>query len=114
MVHLLIGSMKTSVSEYGSSQMGNGEKNTKDLFKSGYARIQMLTKLNYSGASIEDLIHIYKQFVRGKLDFSSVVWHRSLAEKKSQSLWSSVSQLPSRLSSVTHLSCTTQPLRWQV
>ena len=65
---------------------GKWDKNTRELCKSGYARIQMLTKLKYSGSSIEDLIHLYKQFVRGKLEFSSVVWHSSLTEKQSKSL----------------------------
>ena len=65
---------------------GRWDKNTRELCKSGYARIQMLTKLKYSGASIEDLIHLYKQFVRGKLEFSSVVWHSSLTDKQSKSL----------------------------
>ena len=65
---------------------GRWEKNTRELCKSGYARIQMLTKLKYSGTSIEDLIHVYKQFVRGKLEYSSVVWHSSLTEKQSKSL----------------------------
>lgn len=65
---------------------GRWEKNTRELCKSGYDQIQMLTKLKYSGTSIEDLIHIYKQFVRGKLEFSSVVWHSSLTEKQSKSL----------------------------
>ena len=65
---------------------GRWGKNTRELCKSGYARIQMLTKLKYSGASIEDLLHIYKQFVRGKLEYSSVVWHSSLTEKQSKSL----------------------------
>ena len=65
---------------------GQWEKNTRELCKSGYGRIQTLTKLKYSGTSIEDLIHIYKQFVRGKLEFSSVVWHSSLTEKQSKSL----------------------------
>ena len=46
----------------------------------------MLTKLKYSGTGIEDLIHLYKQFVRGKLEFSSVVWHSSLTDKQSKSL----------------------------
>ena len=46
----------------------------------------MLTKLKHSGASVEDLIHLYKQFVRGKLEFLSVVWHCSLTEKQSKSL----------------------------
>ena len=65
---------------------GKWEKNTRELCKSGYARIQMLTKLKYSGSSIEDLVHLYKQFVRGKLEFSSVVWHSSLTEKQSKAL----------------------------
>ena len=65
---------------------GKWEKNTREICKGAYARIQMLTKLKYSGSSIEDMIHLYKQFVRGKLEFSSVVWHSSLTEKQSRSL----------------------------
>ena len=65
---------------------GRWERNTRELCKGAYARIQMLTKLKYSGSSKEDLIHIYKQFVRGKLEFSSVVWHSSLTERQSRSL----------------------------
>ena len=57
------------------------EKKTRELWKGGYARIQMLTKLKYSGTIIEDLIHLYKQFVREKLEFSSFVWHSTLTER---------------------------------
>ena len=34
----------------------------------------------------EDLIHLYKQIVRKKLEFSFVVWHSSLTAKQSKSL----------------------------
>ena len=46
----------------------------------------MLTKLKYSASSKEDLIHIYKQFFSGKVEFSSVVWHSSLTERQSRSI----------------------------
>jgi hypothetical protein len=65
---------------------GKWEKNTRELCRGAYARIQMLTKLKYSGTGIKDLIHIYKQFVRGKLEFSSVLWHSSISQKQSNSL----------------------------
>ena len=65
---------------------GKWEKNTREICKGAYIRIQMLTKLKYSGASTEDLIHLYKQFVRGKLEYSSVVWHSSLTERQARSL----------------------------
>ena len=65
---------------------GKWEKNTREVCKGAYARIQMLTKLKYSGSSTEDMIHLYKQFIRGKLEFSSVVWHSSLTNKQSRSL----------------------------
>jgi hypothetical protein len=65
---------------------GKWGRNTREITKGAYARIQMLTKLKYSGSSKEDLIHLYKQFVRGKLEFSSVVWHSSLTVKQSKSL----------------------------
>ena len=52
---------------------GKSEKNTRDLCKSGCAGKRMLTKLKYSDSSIKDLVHLYKQFVRGKFQSSSGV-----------------------------------------
>lgn len=57
---------------------GKWETNTKELCKSAYGRISMLTKLRYVGASIEDLLDIYKLFIRSRAEYLSVVWHSSL------------------------------------
>ena len=57
---------------------GKWETNTKELCKSAYGRISMLTKLRYVGVSIEDLLDIYKLFIRSRAEYLSVVWHSSL------------------------------------
>ena len=46
----------------------------------------MLTKLRYAGVSVEDLILIYKQYIRLKLEYCSVVFHSSLTVQQSASL----------------------------
>ena len=65
---------------------GSYETNTQQLCKQGYARISMLTKLKYAGVSREDLLHLYKQFIRSKLEFCSVLFHSSLTVQQSASL----------------------------
>ena len=40
--------------------------------------MQLLRKISTFGASREDMIHIYKLFVRSALEHSSSVWHKSL------------------------------------
>ena len=65
---------------------GSYETNTQQLCKQGYARISMLTKLKYAGVSREDLLHLYKQFIRSKLEYCSVLFHSSLTVQQSASL----------------------------
>ena len=65
---------------------GGWDTNTEQLCKKAYARISMLTKLRYAGVSIEDLLHIYKQYIRTKLEYCSVVFHSSLTVQQSASL----------------------------
>ena len=48
--------------------------------------MSMLTKLKYAGVSMEDLLIIYKQFIRGVLEYCSVAFHSSLTEKQSAAL----------------------------
>ena len=48
--------------------------------------MSMLTKLKYGGADIEELIHMYKQFIRGSLEYCSVAWSSSLTAQQSYSL----------------------------
>ena len=48
---------------------GKWEKNTREICKGAYdATIQMTTKLKYSGSSTKEMKHLYKHFVRGKLE----------------------------------------------
>jgi hypothetical protein len=67
-------------------QDGGWEANTKELCKKAYARLSLLTKLKYSGTSIEDLVHIYKMYIRSKLEYNSVVFHSSLTQQQSNTL----------------------------
>ena len=57
---------------------GGWEAKTRALCKKAYARMGMLTKLRYAGVNIEDLIIIYKQYIRLRLEYCSVVFHSSL------------------------------------
>ena len=50
--------------------------NTNHIVKKAYAIIQLLIKISRFGASREDMIHIYKLFVRSALEHSR--WHKSL------------------------------------
>ena len=65
---------------------GGWQTNTDQLCKKAYARMNMITKLRYAGACTEDLIFIYKQYIRTTLEYCSVVFHSSLTAKQSASL----------------------------
>jgi hypothetical protein len=65
---------------------GSWEKNTKELCKKAYARLGMLTKLKYAGVSVEELVELYKMFIRSRLEFCSVAYHSGLTQKQSDSL----------------------------
>ena len=51
------------------------ERNTEELVKKAYARMEMLRKLSSFGAPPSDLKHIYIMFTRSLLEQSSSVWH---------------------------------------
>ena len=65
---------------------GTYETNTQKLCQQGYARLSMLSKLKYAGVSKDDLLHLYKQFIRSKLEYCSVLFHSSLTLQQSASL----------------------------
>ena len=65
---------------------GGWGKNTDELCKNAYARIGLLTKLKYAGTGIEDLVKIYKTFIRSKLEFCSVAFHSGLSKQQSNTL----------------------------
>ena len=58
----------------------NGEwaKNTAELCKKLYAKMGMLRKLKYAGVGLNDLLDLYKLFIRGSAEFCSVAWHSGL------------------------------------
>jgi hypothetical protein len=65
---------------------GGWEENTKQLCKSAYARLGMLTKLKYAGVRTEELVQIYKTFIRSRLEYCSVAFHSSLSQRQSEAL----------------------------
>ena len=46
----------------------------------------MLTKLRYAGVSTEDLLTIYKLFIRSSLEYNSVAFHSSLSYQQEAAL----------------------------
>ena len=65
---------------------GKWVTNTKELCKSAYARMSMLSKLKYVGVSTEDLIEIYTLFIRSRAEYLSVVWHSSLTAEQTNKI----------------------------
>ena len=46
----------------------------------------MITRLKYVGVKIEDLLDIYKLFIRSVTEYCSVVFHSRLTEEQSDKL----------------------------
>ena len=61
-------------------------RNCKELCIKAYSRLTMITKLKYVGVKTEDLIDIYKLFIRSCLEYCSVVYHSSLTVEQSMKL----------------------------
>ena len=69
-----------------SEDAGCWEKNTSEICKKSFSRILMLTKLRYVGVSIEDLLDIYRLFIRSCAEYTSVAFHSSLTSRQFQKL----------------------------
>ena len=61
-------------------------RNCREICKSAYSRLSMITKLRYVGVKIEDLIDIYKLFIRSVTEYCSVVFHFSLTMEQSNKI----------------------------
>ena len=61
-------------------------KNTKELVKRGYMKMQLLNRAAGFTSNIEDLKSIYLTYVRSVLEQSAVVWHSSLSSKNRKDL----------------------------
>ena len=62
------------------------DRNTKELTIKAFSRISMITKLKYVGVGTDDLMDIYKLYIRSIVEYCSVVWHSSLTEELSRKL----------------------------
>jgi hypothetical protein len=65
---------------------GKWSTNTRELIKSAYSRIPMLTKLKYTGVKTQDLLEIYSLFIRSRAEYMSVVWHSSLTAEETKKI----------------------------
>ena len=65
---------------------GGWGTNTKEICKRAYARVSLLTKLKYAGTGIEDLVIVYKIYIRSRLEYNSVIFHSSLTQEQSDTL----------------------------
>ena len=61
-------------------------KNTKELCKKAYARLTLITKLRYVGTSRQDLLDVYKLYIRSILEYCGVVWHSSRTVNQSKDI----------------------------
>ena len=60
--------------------------NTTELCRKAYSRMSMLTKLKYAGVETEDLLDVYKLFIRSLIEYCSVVWHSRLTVSQTADL----------------------------
>ena len=54
-------------------------RNCKEICIKAYSRVQMLTKLKYVGTKTEDLLDVYKLYIRSIAEYCSVVFHSTLS-----------------------------------
>ena len=62
------------------------DKNCQEICKKAYSRLSLLTKLKYVGVSTEDLLDIYKLFIRSVTEYCAVAFHSSLTQKQNNKL----------------------------
>ena len=61
-------------------------RNTQEICKKAYSRLNMLTKLKYVGVPTEDLLDIYILFIRSVTEYCAVVFHSSLTLQQSEKI----------------------------
>ena len=62
------------------------DKNTKEIVKNAYKRMQLLNTAAGFTKNVQDLKNIYLTYVRSILEQSAVVWHSSLSSKNRRDL----------------------------
>ena len=61
-------------------------KQCSEICVQAYSRLSMLTKLKYVGIQTEDLLDVYKLFIRSIIEYCSVVYHSRLTEAQSDKI----------------------------
>ena len=61
-------------------------KNTKKIVRDANTKMRMLHIASKFIKNKEDLLHIYKTFIRSRLEFSCTVWHSSLSKMNEQDI----------------------------
>ena len=62
------------------------QENTKQICKKAFSRISLLSKLKYVGINTDDLLTIYKLFIRCIPEYCSTAFHSSLTEELSNKI----------------------------
>ena len=60
--------------------------NTKEICKRAFSRMSMLSRLKYAGISRDDLLLIYKLFIRSTAEYCSVVFHSALSQEQTKKI----------------------------
>ena len=61
-------------------------KNVQEICKKSYSRMTMITKLKYVGVKVEDLLDVYKLYIRSIAQYWSPVFHSTLTVEHSNTL----------------------------
>lgn len=61
-------------------------KNTNNITKKGYQRLEIIRKLYDFKVSLKDLAHIYSLYIRSILEFNCCVWHFSITKAESEDI----------------------------
>ena len=61
-------------------------RNTREICTKAFSRLGMITKLKYVGVGMEDLIDIFKLFIRSVSEYCSVLFHSRLTVEDSDKL----------------------------
>ena len=76
-------------------------RNCKEICIKAYSRLQMITKLKHVGVQTEDLLDVYKLYIRSITEYCFVAFHSSLTvdRKDTESMceshpWRDVYRLP--------------------
>ena len=65
------------------SQQDSWLRHCSEICIQAYSRLSMITRLRYVGVHIDDLLDVYKLFIRSIIEYCSVVYHSRLTEEQS-------------------------------